>query len=284
MKTTLTTIAAAARASLQWRLLLLWTGLLLVPTLLVSAPVWHLLAANLDYSADAARLAQGLDLVALSDLRDLAARQRKLMAYAALLGVGVTLLMAPLLSGMALAAARADARLDLRALVEGGLRDYPRMLRMALWSAVPLGAALALGAMLGGAAHRMAERALLEAEAQGWTALAALGALLAWMLAHAGLDAGRAVLALDRRRRSALAGWWAGMVLLRRQPLRVFGAYAAITLAGMALAGLLAMLVLRVSGAGSVRLVAGFVLTQAAVAVLAWMRSARLFALVRLAR
>ena len=284
MKTSLTTIAAAARASLQWRLLLLWAGLLLVPTLLVSAPVWHLLAANLDYSAEAGRLAQGLDLVALSDLRDLAARKRNLLSYAGLLGVGATLLLAPLLSAMALAAARADTRLDLRALVEGGLRDYPRMLRMALWSTVPLGAALALGALLGDAAHRMAERAMLEAEAQGWTALAALATLLLWMLAHAGLDAGRAVLALDRRRTSALAGWWAGMGLLRRQPLRVFGAYVAITLAGLALAALPAMLVLRVSGASSLQVVAGFVLTQAAVAVLAWMRSARLFALVRLAR
>lgn len=284
MKTTLTTIVAAARASLQWRLLLLWLGLLLVPTALVSAPVWHLLSVNLDYSAEAARLAQGLDLVALADLRDVAAHKRNLLTYAGLLGVGVTLLLAPLLSAMALAAARADRRLDLRALVDGGLRDYPRMLRMALWSVVPLGSALALGALLGDAAQRMAGRALLEAEAQGWTALAALVTLLLWMVAHAGLDAGRAVLALDRRCTSALAGWWAGMGLLRRQPLRVFGAYAAITLLGLALAALLAMLVVRVSGATDVQVLAGFALTQAAVAVLAWMRSARLFALVRLAR
>ena len=284
MKTTLTTIVEAARASLQWRLLLLWVGLLLVPTMLVSAPVWHLLSANLDYSAEAARLAQGLDLVALSDLRDLAARKRNLLSYAGLLGVGVTLLLAPLLSAMALAAARADTRLGLRALVEGGLRDYPRMLRMALWSVVPLGAALALAGLAGDSALHMAERALLDTEAQGWTALAALVTLLVWMLAQAGLDAGRAVLALDRRRSSALAGWWDGMILLRRQPARVLGAYAVITLAGLALAALLAMLVPRVSGASGVRVVAGFVLTQAAVAVLAWMRSARLFALVRLAR
>ena len=284
MKTTLTTISAAARASLQWRLLLLWVGLLLVPTMLVSAPVWHLLSANLDYSAEAARLAQGLDLVSLSDLRDLAARKRNLLSYAGLLGVGVTLLLAPLLSAMALAAARADTRLGLRALVEGGLRDYPRMLRMALWSVVPLGAALALAGLAGDSALHMAERALLDTEAQGWTALAALVTLLVWMLAHAGLDAGRAVLALDRRRSSALAGWWDGMILLWRQPARVLGAYAVITLAGLALAALLAMLVLRVSGASSVQVVAGFILTQAAVAVLAWMRSARLFALVRLAR
>ena len=284
MKTSMLAIAGAARSALQWRLLLLWAAFLLLPTLIISAPVWRVLAANLDYSADAARLAQTLDLVALSDLRDLAVRQRMLLSYAGLLGVGVTLLIAPLLTGMAIAAARSDTLLGVRALLAGGLQHYLRMLRMAIWAVVPLTASLALGAVLRDTAGSASARALVESDANIWQALAALGALVLVVVAHAGVDAGRAMLALDTRRASAVAGWWAGVRMLARQPLRTFGVYLAITLAGMTLAALLALLLLRLSSLSEPYPLAVFALTQVTVAVLAWMRIARLFALIRLAR
>ena len=41
----------ASRAALQWRLLLLWAGLLLIPTIVAVIPLWRTLSASLDRRA-----------------------------------------------------------------------------------------------------------------------------------------------------------------------------------------------------------------------------------------
>ena len=114
--------------------------------------------------------------------------------------------------------------------------------------------------------------------------LAILVLLLLLALAHATLDAGRAALALDRRRRSALGAWWDGCKLLLRRPLATLGAYLAITLAALALAALLSLARIHLPPVGAAGFIGAFLLTQLIVMVLAWMRTARLFAMVELAR
>ncbi|PWF54560.1 hypothetical protein [Massilia glaciei] len=277
--------ARAARAALQWRLLLLWTLCLLVPTAVLALPMWAMLGANLDYSVYSARLARELDLVAITDL--LAAHGRHAAAFnnAATIALVLTLLLSPLLSGFVVTAARARGAVPgLRALVGGGLHEYPRMLRMLLWAVVPLGMAALAGGELLDAAERQREAAILPSEAR-WPALAAvLGLALLLMLAHASLDAGRAALALDRRRSSALKAWWSGCKMLARRPLASFALYLGLSALGLCAAALLTYARINLPYLGTAGVVGAFVLTQLAVLVLAWMRSARLFALVELAR
>jgi hypothetical protein len=232
----------------------------------------------------AAALAQQLDLVALTDLMSMHGKNAMAFTTAGVLALLVTLLLAPFLSGMAAFAARAPGAPAWRELAAGGIADYPRMLRMLVWSVVPLGLAAALGgAAMDGAAEHGA-KAITAADAGLWSTLAMVltGVLLA--LAHASVDAGRAQLAIERRRRSVVKAWWAGCGMLWRRPLHGLGAYLAIGVAGLGLAGALAIARLNVSGASLGGFLAALLLVQLTVAVLGWMRSARLFALVALAR
>lgn len=73
----------AARAALQWRLLLLWLACLLLPAVLASLPVWMLLARELDHSVHVAALARSLDMVALTDLATAFERERGTMTATA---------------------------------------------------------------------------------------------------------------------------------------------------------------------------------------------------------
>jgi len=275
----------AVRSALQWRLLLWWTVLLLLPTIVAALPVWALLSASLDHSVYAARLAERLDMIAYADILHGAREQ-----YAPALGAGslvalvLTLLLSPLLAGMALAAARAPQPLASGALLAAGAEFYPRMARMLAWSIVPLGVA----ALAGSSAHRLAsqfaETALRETDAERAAHLATLATVVLLVLAHATIDVGRALLAADCRRTSAIDAWWRGCAMLARRPLALLGAYLAVTAAGLALAALLAFARVHVPALGPAGTVGAIVLAQLVVIVLGWMRMARLFALVALLR
>ncbi|MGB9107287.1 MAG: hypothetical protein WCC39_01235, partial [Telluria sp.] len=104
-------LASAMRAAMQWRLLLWWAVLLLLPTLAASLPVWQMLGANLDHSTHAAELAQRLDMLAIADLMS-NARERFLPAIGGggMVALALTLLLSPLLAGMTIYAARAPKR------------------------------------------------------------------------------------------------------------------------------------------------------------------------------
>jgi hypothetical protein len=275
----------ATRGALQWRLLLWWALLLLLPTVAAALPLWQMLAASLDHAVSAARLAERLDMIAFADLVG-AARER----HAAALGTGglvalaLTLLLSPLLSGMAIAAARAPQRLGMGALLAAGAHEYPRLARMLVWSAVPLGVAGLLGGGAWRLAGKAAETALLESDAERAAQLALLATSVLLLLAHATVDVGRAVLAADRRRTSAVAAWWRGCGLLLRRPLALLGTYLAVTAAGLAVAALLALARTRVPALGTAGTIGAVVLAQLVVLVLGWMRGARLYALLALVR
>ena len=276
----------AARAALQWRLLLLWSGCLLIPTLVLALPFWKTLSASFDHSVHAAALARELDLLSVADL--LANHGKNLLALnaAGIAAIAMTLLLSPLLSGMVIAAARAPAAAapGFGPLLGGAFAEYGRMLRSLVWAVVPLGAALALGGGVLHLAGKYNQKAILESDANLVSYAALAVAALLFMLAHATLDAGRATLAVERRRTSAVKAWWRGLRLLFKRPLATFGVYAAISAGGLLLAALLALARLNLPPVGAAGLIGAFLVTQAIALALAWMRSARLFALIDLVK
>jgi hypothetical protein len=185
---------------------------------------------------------------------------------------------------MTIAAARAPQPLGFSGLVAGGVLEYARLLRMMVWALVPLGLAAAVAAVAMHAADTFGERAILESDASHASLAAIVFAAVVLLLANASLDAGRATLAIDRRRKSAVRAWWDGCKLLARRPLATFGAWAGISALGLALAALLGVARINVPALGTGSFLAAFALTQLAVAAVAWMRSARLVALMELAR
>jgi hypothetical protein len=274
----------AVRLTLQWRLLLLWTGLLLLPALSATLPVWQLLSANLDHSVYASALATRLDAIAFADLGGVISRNGPATATGSLIALVLTLLLSPLLTGMTIAAARAPQRLGIAGLAAGGMQEYPRLLRMMVWALLPLGIAGALGGIALGAAHKYAAHAILESDAGDVRLAATIGAALLFLLADATLDAGRAVLAIDRRRKSAVRAWWDGCKLFRRSPLAFLGSWFVISALGLVLAAALGVARINVPALGFGGFIAAFVLAQLAVAAVAWMRNARLVALMEVAR
>lgn len=274
----------AARGALQWRLLLLWVLLMLIPAAILTVPTWQILGSGLDRSVHAAQLAQQLDMVAFTDLMSLHGKNAAAFTVAGVLALIVTLLLAPLLSAMAASAARAQGTAGFRELIGGAVAGYLRMLRMLVWSVVPLGLAAALGgAIMEAAAHHAAD-AVTAADARLWTMPAMILTAILVVLAHASVDAGRAQLAIERRRSSAVKAWWAGCRLLLRRPLHGLGIYLLVAVIGLGLAAGLGVARLNLSGASIGGFIGAVLLVQLAVAVIGWMRSARLFALMALAQ
>lgn len=274
----------AAGAACQWRLLLVWAVLLLAPTLVATLPVWQMLGSSLDQSVQAGALAQALDMTAIADLLQASKRYTPAIGNGALVAFLLTLLLSPLLTGMVIGAARAPIALGFSALLAEGMREYGRLLRMLAWSLVPLGLASVLGGAAAAALRRSGENAVLESTAQHAALAGTLALALLLLLANASVDAGRAVLGADRRRTSAVLAWREGAALLLRRPREVLGSYCLITLAGLLLAALVALVRVRVAPVDGLPFAAAFVLTQLGVMALAWMRAARLFALIAVAR
>ncbi len=283
---TFASVPRAARAAFQWRLLVLWMLWMLIPTTILAMPMWNMLGANLDYSLYAAEIAQRMDMTVFTDLMGQQSKNAMAFNTSGVLAVLATLLVSPLLSAMAAAAARSPEVLGFGALTAAGLADYPRMFRMMLWSIVPLGLAAMIGSMGLGMAEAHSARTTLESSANTAAMAATVVMAVLLVLAHATVDAGRAALAIERRRTSVIKAWWHGCGMLLRRPLATLGAYGLITAAGLAVGAALVIARIQVSGAGAS--VLGFfailLLVQATVAVVGWMRSARLFALMDVAR
>ncbi|OYU45473.1 MAG: hypothetical protein CFE44_07280 [Burkholderiales bacterium PBB4] len=282
------TRAAIARhalsVALQWRLLLLWTAAMLLPAALMAWPFWATLSGQLDKSIYAAQWAQQLDAIAIADLG------AKLMDNAPALMTGgvsallLTVLLTPLLNGAVVAAARAPEPLHWVALLQKGLQQYGRMLRIWIWGVLLL---VAAGASANGLFHLAgdyADKVILESDAKlaGRAALAASALLM--LLVHLTLEAGRAQLAVYPGRTSAIKAWWRGCKTLKSHWLSMLGFYLGLTLVG--LLGALALTALRIAlpQLGAFWLLVGVVLAQAGITAIGGMRIARLTALVDIAQ
>ena len=160
-----TNLKHAARAALQWRLLLVWLGAVLLPTLLLALPFWHALSGVLDHSVRAPERARALDGVAITDVLDELRRNGVALQAGGLSAIVLAVLLSPFLTGVVTTAGRAHETARLRELFAGGVAEYPRMFRMLLWSVVPLGVALAVGGALAEAAEDFAQGATLAADA-----------------------------------------------------------------------------------------------------------------------
>jgi hypothetical protein len=195
----------------------------------------------------------------------------------------VFVLLLPWLTGMAMAVARSPQVLRFGELLKGGLGEYGRMARLWLWALVPLGVAGAAGGAIMNAAKEHALTLTMESDAL-WVGRAALAlSALLFLLAHATLDAARAQLVIEPRRRSVVRAWWRGLRGLFKRPGTLL-LYAGVTALGMAAAALVALLRVQVAPVGTFSFVLALLLGQALVLVLGWMRCARLFALVAAGR
>lgn len=270
-------LISALGSALQWRMLLWWLLALWLPTLLVAIPLWSSLQSQFGASVHAAAIAGGKALPLFADGFTAMADAMSALTISMILATLLTLLLSPWLSGMVVASIRARRRLRLGELLHGGLGEYWRMFRTLLWSLVVLAAAAALGIALQGAIGQSNEPAILVSEMET-TRRIGLGVLVAVLLfAHMTLEAGRGCIGADAGLRSALRGWWRGLKLVLRRPLAALIVYLGAALAGYGLAALLGLWRLNVDTVDYGGFALGLLLTQLAIATLAWGRIARLY-------
>jgi len=282
LDTTRPGLLAAARQALQWRLLLLWLLGLALPLLLMSLPLFIALDSALKQSLLGEQLLTEFNPALLIELVS-GLGERGYGMGSGLAGLIVYLLLLPWLSGLLISAARAPQRLGLGALLQGGLGEYGRMARLWLWALLPLGLAGAIGGSLLHLVDKQAEKTILAADVEHLKQAAlAVGGLL-FLLANASLDAARAQLIVEPRRRSVVRAWWHGCRTLILRPGRIV-LYALVTLAGLLVAALLGWLRIQLPPVSGPVFAVDLLLGQMLVLALVWMRCARLFALVNAGR
>lgn len=268
-------LVESLRAGLQWRLWLLWIAATLLCALVAALPLRGWLADIFNHSVHAADVAAGKAPMLLLDA--LMSRDAPL----ALLGQNLVvasllmLLLSPLLAGAAVAGIR-NRRSGFGELLQAGIAYYGPMLRLLLWSAVPIGFALVATSVVLGVAEVANGDAVLASEVDtGRNIGFAVGGVL-FVLAHASVEAGRGWLAADGRLRAAIKAWWRGWRMLCRRPFAVLAVYLATTLVALALAAALLALRQQLGVSDGASMLAALLAGCLAPAALAWGRIARL--------
>lgn len=277
-------LGRAMKQALQWRLLLWWVLLTLLPTLVVALPVWQMLSTLLDHTIHAAEWAQHWDMVMLIELGIAARPEMAALAGSGIASIVLLLVLIPLLNGLFIAASRSSTSLRMGELLQEGLRQYWRMLRLMLIALIPIGVSAVVMRLLGKSISHYSERATLASQVEHlrWAAIAFGAIVLALM--NATVDAARASLALEPHRRSAFLAWWRGLKLVLRRPVRSAVLYLTITaIATIALAVMIGMRV-RLHDTGLWGLILGLMIAQITTAIVAWMHYARLFGMLELTR
>ncbi|MFO0582103.1 MAG: hypothetical protein U0229_07525 [Anaeromyxobacter sp.] len=271
-----------ARGS-RWRVLALFSGLALLPSIAGVAPLWAYLAKRLDAWPGAAALEGGFSTPIVMEVLFDGENLSRSITYGLAAALVLALLVGPWSAGAALAEARAAEPMRMRGLLASAGDLWGRMVRTLLVAAIPLGVAAAIAGGIVKAAEEAAKKVTLESAADARTRAALAAAAVVVFLAHLTLDAGRAHFAAEPGRRSAFLAWVAGAWLVIRRPVATIVVGAVGT--GLALAVAAALLALR----GRLPLwpawstVIGFVLATLATAAVAWGRSTRLAALAELA-
>lgn len=279
----LSIIGRAMRRPLQWRLLLLSPVVLWAAALATLIPLLGFLGGLFDHSTRWRELTASLDSAALAGL------VKAMMTPAAAgipAGIETSLLLAalvaPFLAGAALVAA--EDRPKFRALLSGAAGYYGRMLRLQIAALLPLAVAAILASLAMAWASAVSDRATSEAATHTSYRLALLIAALAVFLAQLVADAGRARLAVELHRRSALFALGAGIKLVVKRPLEALAVGLSATLASLVAAAVLLVIRQQITQSGVVSLLLAFVIAQIAVAAVAWGHAARLCGLVEIAR
>ena len=276
-------LGEALASAVQWRVWLLWILALAIPTVLGVAPLQAILADLLDHLPDGALLAQGVSAAQGGDLMN-GISDAGGFSTALAGAIVVALLLAPWLTGVAITAARAQRPPRFAELVQGGLHEYSRQFRLLLWAFVVYLVALGVFFAVSHWANERAEDMVLERSARLGTRLALAVGVLAFIAAHASLEAARAFLVVRPNDGGALRAWWRAVKLLARRPLAGFGLYLGVLLAGVLVSGLVAVIRIWIAPVGWGWVIVALVLTQLGVAAMAWGRVARLRALAHLAQ
>ncbi|GGD51182.1 hypothetical protein [Pseudoxanthomonas indica] len=264
--------------ALHWRVLLLWLVALGLIALVAAFPVWRALDGALSNTVGAAAYAQALDAFALVDLSRVLGKDASVGFGVVVSGVLSVLLM-PWLTGVMLAGIRLGKAGRLATIAGEGMREYGRQLRLMIWSLLPLGIALGLGAWWMNIASSHADEAILASVAERGQRWALIAAVLVFVLAHAGIELTRARIAVRDDTRSVIRAWWRSLMLYLRRPFAVLGLYLLTCVIGFAVVLGLAWLRTRVAGVNGVGLLLAVLGAQAVVAAMAWTRLARLRAL-----
>jgi hypothetical protein len=281
----LSIIGRAMRRPLQWRLLTLSPVVLWAAALATLIPLLGFLGGLFNYSTRWRELTASLDSAALAGLA-----KAMMTPAAAGLPAGITtslvlsVLLAPFLAGAALVVAESDARPKFRALLSGAAGYYGRMLRLQIAALLPLGVALIIASIAIAWASGVSDRVGSEAATHTSHRLALLIAALAVVVAQLVADAGRARLAVESHRRSALFALGAGVKLVVKRPLDALALGLSATLASLVAAAVLLVIRQQITQSGVISLLLAFLLAQLAVAAIAWGHAARLCGLVEIAR
>ena len=269
----------------QWRLLVLWAAGLLLPTLIAVVPINVALSERLDNTVHVKEIAEKFDLAWMLEVfAPIVKYQSDVITASGIVALAITLLLSPWLTGMVVASIRAGQNLRFGNLLQFGLREYGRMARMLLWAIVPLGIAFGLSAPVSKWAKHQGETAILQSNADNAALIATIVLAVLVLLAHATIENGRAMLAVDPSRRSAVKAWWRGVKLLVQRPIAVLVVYVGTLLAGEGLGIVFGLLRTKVSAASIGGAILGVLVVQLVVAAIAWGRIARLYGLSALAR
>ncbi|MBD8879362.1 hypothetical protein IHE49_02585 [Rhodanobacter sp. 7MK24] len=273
---------SAMAEAVQWRLLLLWLLLMLLPATMVALPLWRSLANLLDHSVHADAWARHFDPMMFGDAMFAMGGHVAWLSGASLLGLVFALLLSPFLNGMAVGSGRAGRSLDFGALLLSGWIEYGRMFRVMLWSLLPYAVVILVAGVAMHMADKHADQAVLESQADAWQHGAQWVLLVVFVLMHAIVESTRAAFIADSGLRSATRAFGRGIRQLLRRPLKTLLFYLVVSLVGLVIAGVLGIARIHTTAAdGGFWL--GLLLSQLIVVVLGWMRIARLFALARLA-
>ncbi|WP_430388412.1 hypothetical protein [Dyella sp. 20L07] len=280
-------LGAVARApfnAMQWRLLLLWVLLSLLPTLVAALPLLQSLGGLLDHSTHASAWAREFNMMMFGDVAQALGQQRNTLHGALLVSLLLMLLLLPWLNGMAIASGRAGRALGFGGLLQGGLVEYWRMFRLQLWS-LPVYALAAYLAQLGfDRADDHADLAVLESQATAAQHLAWWFTGLVVVIAQLWLESARAAFIADSGLRAATVAMWRGLNQLLRRPFSTLLTYLVISAVGFAIVLALGLARIHTLAVGTEGLLLAFLLSQLIVMTFGWMRIARLFALADIAR
>jgi hypothetical protein len=265
-----------------WRIIIVWVGITLVPTAVVSWPLGRWLSDQLDYSIYAGAWARETNVTALRELMVNATEIIPFVQGGLVIAALLTLVFSPFLTGMVVASARQEQPLSFVPLIQGGVREYGRMLRTLLWSLVPLGIACAIGALSLFFVEKRAEIAILEAQASREHLAALILSFALFVVAHVSVEAGRAQFALDIGRRSAVKAWGRGVRLIFATPVPTLGSYILITAGGLILAALLGIARVNSPHATLSGFFLSLALTELIAIVTVCMRIARLLTLIQI--
>jgi hypothetical protein len=277
-------IRRAMRRALQWRLLVLSPCVLFAAALATVLPLFRVLGEVFDHSPRWKELT-GLDSYAAAGLaKAFAAPASAAVTTGVQTSVVLALLLAPFLAGAALVVADADARPRLRALLSGAGAFYPRLLRMQLAALIPLGLAGLLASLVIRWSSRVEEAATSEAATHASGRIAWILAIALVFVAQLVVDAGRARLAAEPTRRSAVKALGAGIKLIIKRPAQALAIGASSTVVALLVAAIVLILRHQLAQTSVSAIVFAFVLGQLAVAAIAWGHAAKLCGLVEIAR